>query len=134
MIAYPRNINRNYGRMLKEDKETMISDNSMTRRILCRCGLSANEQRQVLASCNHVYEQKKIKDALRLTYGDAHKDDRKRSFAPRNNFLNFQNKKFPEGKPVWRPRRPHGTHATNSIGEEEEHNQDAANGEDGFRT
>ena len=40
MIAYLRNINRFYVRMLKEDKGTMISDSSMARRILRRSGLS----------------------------------------------------------------------------------------------
>ena len=131
MIAYLRNIHRAYVRMLKEDKGTMISDNSMARRILRRSGLSADEQRQVLASCNHMYDLEKIKDALRLTYGDAHKDDRKRPFATRNNFPNSQMKKSHGGKPGWRPRRPHGTHATDIIEEEYEHDQDEADEEDG---
>ena len=88
MIAYLRNIHRTYTKMLKEDKGTMVSDTSMARRILRRTGLSADEQRQVLSSCGHVYDMEKIKDALRLTHGDAHKDDRKRPFATRNNFPN----------------------------------------------
>ena len=81
MIAYLRNMHRTYTKMLKEDKGTMVSNMSMARRILRRSGLSADEQRQVLSSCGHVYDMDKIKDALRLTFGDAHKDDRKRPFS-----------------------------------------------------
>ena len=83
MVAYLREMHRLYTRMIKEDKGTMISDTSMARRILRRSGLSADEQRQVLSSCGHVYDMDKIKDALRLTYGDAHKDDKRRPFASR---------------------------------------------------
>ena len=103
MIAYLRNMHRTYTKMPKEDKGTMISDMSMARRILRRSGLSADEQRQVLSSRGHVYDVDKIKDALRLTFGDAHKVDRKRPFATRNAFPNNNGKKG--GSKSWRPRK-----------------------------
>ena len=104
MIAYLRNIHRTYTKMLKEDKGTMVSDTSMARRILRRSGPSADEQRQVLSSRGHVYDMEKIKDALGPTYGDAHKDYRKRPFPKRNNFPNGNHGKKGGGKSPRRPR------------------------------
>ena len=91
--------------MLKEDMGTMISDTSMARRILRRSGLSTDEQHRVLSSCGHICDMDKIKDAHRLSYCDAHKDDRKRPFATRNNFPNNNNGKKGGGKPSWCPRK-----------------------------
>ena len=39
------------------------------------------DQRHVLASCGHEYNLDKIRTALRLTYGDANRDDSRRRFS-----------------------------------------------------
>ena len=54
-----------YTKMIKEDKGTKLSDVTLARRLLRRSGLNHDEQRHVLASCNHEYNLDKIKTALR---------------------------------------------------------------------
>ena len=93
MISYLRNMHRIYTKIIKKDKGTMISDMSMVRRSLRQSRLSADEQRHVLSSCGHVYDVDKIKDALRITYGDAYTDDCTRAFTTRNAFPNKNGKK-----------------------------------------
>ena len=110
-------MHRTYTKMLKEDKGTTISDMSMARRILRRSDLSADEQRQVLSSCGHVYDMDKIKDALLLTFGDAHKNDRKRPFATRNAFLNKNGKKGCEKS--WRLRK-FGTNQVDPVHQDQD--------------
>ena len=72
----------------------------------------------------------KIKDALRLTFGDARKDDRKRLFAIRNAFFNNNAKKG--GGKSWRPRR-FGTNHVEPVDQDQDDNHDYAEGgeEDG---
>ena len=131
MIAYLHSVHRTYTKVLKEDKGSMISDTSMARRILRRSSLSADEQCQVLSSCGRVYDMDKIKDALRLTYGDTHKDDRKRPFATRNNFPNNSNGRKGGGKPPWRPRK-YGTNHVDPIDhEQDDYEYDEEDEEDG---
>ena len=138
MIAHLHNIHRTYTKMLKEDKGTTISDTSMARRILRRSNLSADEQRQVLSSCGHVYDMDKIKDALRLTYGDAHKADCKRPFATRDNFPNNNNNnnnnnndgKKGGGKPSWRPRK-YGANHVDPDQDQDDYGYDEEDEEDG---
>ena len=95
----------------------MISNQSMARRVLRRSGFSHKEQRQVLSSRGHEYDLDKIKDALRLTYGDAHKDDHKRPFSRSQG----QTSKGQQGgfrKKFFRKR--HGAHVMESIPEQEQ--------------
>ena len=89
MTAYLRDMGRTYTKMAKEDESTKLSDVTLARHLLRRSGLNHDEQRHVPASCNHEYNLDKIKTALRLTYGDASRDDSKRRFsqAPGNSNL-----------------------------------------------
>jgi hypothetical protein len=81
MMSYPREMDRTYTKMIKEDHGTRLSDVILARRLLRRSGFNADEQRHVLASCSHEYDLAKIETVLRLTYGDAAKDDSRRRFA-----------------------------------------------------
>ena len=125
MVAYMRDMQRAYHRMLKEDQGTVISNTSMARRLLRRSGLTLEEQRQVLSSCGHDYDLDKIKDALRLTYGDTHKDDHRRPFhrgassSSSNNHGNFNRKNF--RKPF---KRRFGTNAMDTVNEEYDETQE----------
>ena len=120
-----RDMQRAYHRMLKEDQGTVISNTSMARRLLRRSGLTLEEQRQVLSSCGHDYDLDKIKDALRLTYGDTHKDDHRRPFhrgassSSSNNHGNFNRKNF--RKPF---KRRFGTNAMDTVNEEYDETQE----------
>ena len=67
--------------MIKEDEGTILSEVTLARRLLRRSGLNHDEQRHVLASCGHEYNLDKIRTALRLTYGDANRDDSRRRFS-----------------------------------------------------
>ena len=80
MVAYLREHQKAYLKMLKEDGGTKLSDQHMAVRILRRSGLNQDEQRQVLAACNNIHDLDKIKTALSITWGDAHKDDHRRPF------------------------------------------------------
>ena len=81
MTAYVRDMDRTYTKMIKEDDGTKLSEVTLARRLLRRSCLNHDEHRHVLASCNHEYNLDKIKTALRLTYGDASRDDSKRRFS-----------------------------------------------------
>ena len=81
MSAYLRDMDRTYTKMIKEDEGTRLYDVTLARRLLRRSGLNHDEQRHVLASCEHKYDLEKIRTALRLTYGDANRDDSKRRFS-----------------------------------------------------
>ena len=65
--------------MEKEDAGTQISDVSFARRMLKRSGLNRIEQRGVLAACGAKYESNAIEAALKLMYGDAHMEDKRRT-------------------------------------------------------
>ena len=80
MSAYIRDMDRTYTKMVKEDEGTRLSEVTLARRLLRRSGLNQDEQRHVLASYGHQYDLDKIRTALRLTYGDAYRDDSKRRF------------------------------------------------------
>ena len=72
MVAYLREHQKAYLKMLKEDGGTRLSDQHLAVRILRRSGLSHEEQRQVLAACDNVHDLDKIRTALSITWGDAH--------------------------------------------------------------
>ena len=80
MTSYLRDVGRTYTKMIKEDEGTRLSEVTLARRLLPRSGLNHDEQRHVLASCGHEYNLDKIRTALRLTYGDANRDDSRRCF------------------------------------------------------
>jgi len=122
MIAYLREMHLSYTRMLKEDEGTMISDASMAKRILRRSGLTHDEQRHVLSSRGHVYDLEKTKDALRLTFGDAHKDDKRRPFSNRsqNPAHHHHNKTTNNKKRFFNLKKNHGVHNVNNVGDDEE--------------
>ena len=116
MISYMRELQRACHKMLKADEGTLISHQSMARRVLRRSGLTTDEQRQVLSSCGHEYDLDKIKDALRLTYGDAHRDDHKRPFSRQG-----QASKGHQGAPRKKFfRRRFGAHVMEAIPEYEQ--------------
>ena len=108
MTAYLRDMDRTYTKKIKEDEGTKLSEVMLARRLLRRSGLNHDEQRHILAGCNHEYNLVKIKTAPHLTYGDASLDDSKRRFslAPGNNNL-------PARKPVG---GGHGGHHKKNTG------------------
>ena len=116
MMSYLREMDRTYTKMIKEDQGTRLSDVTLARRLLRRSGLNADEQRHVLASCNHEYDLIKIKTALRLTYGDAAKDDSRRRFAqnhPHNNKMHKGQGKG--GKRTFQKFKRHGVNFLDAI-------------------
>ena len=64
-----------------EDPGTTISDLAYARRLLRNSGLTHIEQRAVLGPAGAKWETKPIEDALRLLYGDAQTEDRRRGGA-----------------------------------------------------
>ena len=118
MVAYLREHQKAYLKMVKEDGGTKLSDQHMAVRILRRSGLTHEEQRQVLAACNNIHDLEKIKVALSINWGAAHKDDHRRPFfnsggAPQ------QRKGKAKGKGK-NHRRPFGTHVTQHADYENE--------------
>ena len=78
MISYFRDMDLTYTKMIKKDEGTRLSEVTLARELLRRPGLNQDEQRNFLASCGHQYDLDQIRIALRLTYGDANRDDSKR--------------------------------------------------------
>jgi hypothetical protein len=113
MMSYLREVDRTYTKMIKEDHGTRLSDVTLARRLLQRSGLNADEQRHVPASCNHEYDLMKIKTALRLTYGDAAKDDSRRRFA--QNHANNNKPHKGQGKDPRRPFQKFKRHGVNLL-------------------
>ena len=107
MVAYLREHQKAYLKMVKEDGGTKLSDQHLAVRILRRSGLSHEEQRQALAACDNIHDLDKIKTALSITWGDAHKDDHRRPFY--NTGLQQQNRKG-KAKGKGKSRRHFGTH------------------------
>ena len=64
--------------LAKEDPGTTISDVSFARTLLRKSGLNRLEQRAVLSAAGAQWDLQKIEDGLKLMYGDAHVDDRRR--------------------------------------------------------
>ncbi len=60
----------------REDPGTTISGVSFAGNVLRRSGLMALEQRGVLAAVGMTWDLEKIDDALKLKYGDAHREDK----------------------------------------------------------
>ena len=64
--------------METEDEGSKISDISFARKLLRKCGLTRLEQRGVLSAAGAIWDARKIEDALRLMYNDAHLEDGRR--------------------------------------------------------
>ncbi len=62
----------------REDPGTTISGMLFARKLLRRSGLTALEQRGVLAAAGATWDLDKTEEALKLMCGDAHRDDEKR--------------------------------------------------------
>ena len=78
MEEYLRELRTAKRKLELEDRGSKISDVSYARKLLRKSGLTKLEQRQVLASAGAVWDSKMLEDALKLLYGDAHLDDRRR--------------------------------------------------------
>jgi hypothetical protein len=77
---------------------------------LRKSGLTRLEQRSVLAAAGACWDEQKIEDALKLMYGDAHQDDRRRAHETGRGEASPSKpswKKF-QVKKSWGP--PRGTH------------------------
>ena len=121
MVAYLREHQKAYLKMLKEDGGTRLSDQHLAVRILRRSGLSHEEQRQVFAACDNVHDLDKIRTALSITWGDAHKDDHRRPFFSSNGVQNNRKGGKSKGKGKSNNRRHFGTHVAHQAEAEEEY-------------
>ena len=112
-------------RMLeKEDPEMRMSETSYANHMLRNGGLNKSEQRQVLGAAQAQWDPKKIEDALRLMFRDAHGDDRRRMKETRGttwrpNFNSSAQKSGHRKKGGGRGYR-HGAHYEEAITEPEE--------------
>jgi len=92
----------------REDPGTTISDVSFARRLLRRSGLTRLEQRGVLAAAGASWDATKIEDALKLMYGDAHQDDRRRTSEAHKGDRHHHHKGWRPSKKPWGS--PKGAH------------------------
>ena len=127
MTAYLRDMDRTYTKMIKEDEGTRLSEVTLARRLLRRSGLNQDEQRHVLASCGHQYDLEKIRTALRLTYGDANRDDSKRRFSQT---AKASPSTTTHRKPPFRRFKKHGVNHLDALSEEDPHQEEHEHEED----
>ena len=115
-------MDRTYTKMIKEDEGTRLSEVTLARRLLRRSGLNHDEQRHVLASCGHEYNLDKIRTALRLTYGDANRDDSRRRFSQAPSAAPIRKPGFGGGgnkKPPFTRFQKHGVNQLDALPEED---------------
>ena len=114
MTSYLRDMDRTYTKMIKEGEGTRLSEVTLARRLLRRSGLNHDEQRHVLASFGHEYNLDRIRTALRLTYGDANRDDARRRFSQTPKASPTTHK-----KPPFRRFKKHGVNHLDALPEED---------------
>ena len=127
MTSYFRDRDRTYTKMIKEDEGTRLSEVTLARRLLRRSGLNHDEQRHVLASCGHEYNLDKIRTALRLTYGDANRNDSRRRFSQAPSAAPTRKPGFGGGgnkKPPFSRFKKHGVNHMDALPEDDPHQED----------
>ena len=98
MHDYIKDLKKAKRHLEMEDPGSTISDVSFARRLLRRSGLTRMEQRQVLAACGARWDVVAITDALKLMYGDAHLEDKRRSTAMHHRWVPAASKGKGKGK------------------------------------
>ena len=116
-------------RHLEKDPGSTISDVSFARRLLRRSGLTGMEQRQVLAACGARWDVVAIADALKLMYGDAHFEDKRRSTDMHHRWVPATSKGKGKGKDTDKDAKDSGTYHTDDADKDD--SEEDANGTGG---